>query len=253
MNSTPIFDVTTHEHLSERWNDSEESKAYRAWWNSLSLDEATVMLKEHSEYKAKEYDKLESKRIQRDRLDALVAAGIPKRAVRLIMFGELSETPAMQSAREFMASDDTALVLLGPSGVGKSVAASWLAAASVDYIIGGRPQPEQGGFNMGPTAMFASASDISRISMYDAKPMKALETVKYLVVDDLGVEFNDKGGSFLSRFDSIFNHRYGNELTTVITSNLTAEDFKSRYGERTVDRIREAGSFIGLDGESLRL
>jgi len=100
--------------------------------------------------------------------------------------------------------------------------------------------------------MFASASDIARVSMFDDKAMKELETVRYLVLDDLGVEFNDKGGSFLSRFDSLFNRRYSNELTTVITTNLTAEDFRDRYGERAVDRIRETGSFIGLDGKSLR-
>ena len=76
--------------------------------------------------------------------------------------------------------------------------------------------------------------------------------VPLLVIDDLGAEFNDSKGFFASLLDELIDARYSHKLATIVTSNLDLEAFKTRYGVRIVDRIREAGRFVGCGAESLR-
>ena len=79
---------------------------------------------------------------------------------------------------------------------------------------------------------------------------------RVIVIDDLGVEYLDKNGYFSHRLDELIDERYSNYRKTVITTNLNAKAFQTRYGARVADRIREGfkhgGAYVEIAMGSLR-
>lgn len=191
---------------------------------------------------------------RRRALAALPDHGVPRKDLALILrapggdgaggggggTSALRSTLALRAARQFMAQEDKSILVLGGTpGSGKTFAASW-CCAQVPH-----------------SARFIDSHRLARLDRY--KEMDDLETVALLVLDDLGIEYLDEKGAFLSKVDGLVNARYAAELRTVITTNLPwkAEsekkpDFRRRYGERVADRIREVGEFIGITEPSLR-
>lgn len=195
-------------------------------------EEAQAGLDDEIAAKRLEVEKRNEKAEADERRKRLVADGIPLRS--LLALENASETYAIKRAREFVndAGDLGFLILSGPRGTGKTVAAVWLCA-------------ERHG-------TFLDVARFCRINRYDEAQMRPLETCRLLVLDDLGQEFSDVKGSFAATLDGLINARYGAMLQTAITTNLTADDFKARYGERVADRIRECGRFVNVTGESMR-
>lgn len=209
--------------------------------------------------------------------DQLVEAGAWKKDVDLLVGGTIKATPAIDAVANV--GGDTIVVLSGSKGSGKSTAiALWLrnqlraeAAAAVSYYFGTarwyrdadlmRAMPMADVIELvgrwrltkkltGP--VYVTAAKLARWSKYDDAEMNRLLRASALAIDDLGVEFSDVKGSFLSLLNEVVDARYGNKLPTVGATNLTGEDFKARYEERLVDRIREAGSFINVSRDSMR-
>lgn len=162
----------------------------------------------------------------RERIRELTGRGIPDKCAQRIARSGIEETKAVKACRR----DERIVVLSGPPGVGKTVAAS-------EAAMGGQ---------------FIKAAKLARTSYYDDAAMQNLERPAMLVIDDLGTEYNDAKGMFTAILDSLIDTRYAANLRTVITTNLNAKAFTERYGERVVDRIREAGSFVELAGNSMR-
>lgn len=156
---------------------------------------------------------------------------VPERILRAVYDAPAQDTEARRLlAAAFEQQGVCIVVLSGGVGCGKSCAAALWAV-------------EHG-------ARFITASDLAKSSAYDEADSE-LVRAGALVIDDLGTEYADKNGYFLSRLDSLINHRYANCLATVITTNLGIDEFKA-YGERVVDRLREAGKFVRVGGESMR-
>ena len=112
-----------------------------------------------------------------------------------------------------------------------------------------------GGAPGGPAELrprFVDVSRFSRSSRYDDEQMGPLERCSMLAIDDLGMEYADAKGSFLSLLDGLVNARYAASLRTVITTNLGAGAFRERYGERVADRIREVGRYVEIADPSMR-
>lgn len=82
----------------------------------------------------------------------------------------------------------------------------------------------------------------------------ALKQRKHLIIDDLGVESVETKiwGNSKEPFKDVFEYRYMNNLTTIITTNLTPKQIGEDYGVRIRDRFRESFNDLVLDGESLR-
>lgn len=159
-------------------------------------------------------------------------------------------TSALEAAREFSASKTLRfLLLLGPAGVGKSVAAGWVLK---DF---GRRYPWNSQPTRGdrPPAMFVEAKRLTRMSAFDSNDsawLADLMNAQVLVMDDAGDE-----GTSIGRdaFIDLLLTRYDRERKTIITSNLTGTAFKARYGSALGDRIRETGLVPTLkEKESLR-
>jgi DNA replication protein DnaC len=169
--------------------------------------------------------------------------GIPGKDIARLIAGELSDTGPLRHAREFLDGDSVSLVVGGPRGCGKTVAASWAVSQGVAPLLGwqgcGAP-------------LFVDVSRLARVSRYSNDEMDELENASLLAIDDLGMEYNDAKGAFLATLDGLFNARYSNCRRTLITTNLTASRFRERYGERIADRIRESGRFVEIAGESMR-
>lgn len=176
--------------------------------------------------------------------------GIPARAL-VASRGALEDTEAIAAARG--ATDF--LVLSGGPGCGKTVASVvWIA----DYVsdpkmwgkssLYGNDRPEF----KGGTPIWITAAKLARCDRYDESNMMKLLRTPRLVVDDLGGEYLDKSGFYASLLDEIVNERQAESKPTIMTTNLNAEAFKERYGERIIDRIREGGRFVGCGDHSLR-
>lgn len=73
----------------------------------------------------------------------------------------------------------------------------------------------------------------------------------YLIIDDLGTE---KVSDFtLDRLYLIIDHRYSDELPTIITSNLTLNDIKNKIHDRIASRISEMCQTIIMPNKDLRI
>ena len=179
----------------------------------------------------------------RQRRQTHASWGIPLKDIEAIGTGHLRETAATRILAAF-AEDRTTelLVLSGPVGCGKTTAAAqWLCRAreAPSWL---ETQPP----------LFLPVAQFERTSRYSAQAMSRMERARALVLDDLGAEYLDDKGAFVALLDSLIDARYRDLRPTVITTNLHASQFAARYGERTVDRIRERGRFVELAGESQR-
>lgn len=84
-------------------------------------------------------------------------------------------------------------------------------------------------------------------------------TGRTLVIDDLGTENEDfmQYGQRANPLAELLEKRYDlsfhrDHVRTVVTSNLTDQQLKERYGFRVFDRMREMFAFATVRGESLR-
>jgi len=177
---------------------------------------------------------------------ALESADVPDKDVELIGSGKVYETPAVQE----LGKAGNLVVLSGSPGCGKTTAAAvWIHAYIADkanWDLSWTPTL------VGPKPMWMSAARLSRFPKYDEEAMRRLLRTPRLVLDDLGVEYMDDKGAYMSLLDEVLNERYAGRRPTVLTTNLTAEDFKARYGARIADRIREVGRFVSLGTKSYR-
>lgn len=168
-------------------------------------------------------------KLEREARDYLLEMGVPERVVDAAS-GDVILTDALRQSLR----DDAILVLAGAPGRGKSVAAcAWLVAV-------------QG------SVRWVSAGSLSRGIAYDEEAFQRLARVGRLVIDDVGTEYQDQKDRYLATFGELLDARFGNKRATLLTTNLTPEVFKERYGERMASRLNEDGAFIVCGGPDLR-
>ena len=172
--------------------------------------------------------------------------GIPQRIIDTLR-SDVKATEAILRIKSFLDAPREAwcLVLAGPKGCGKSTAAG--------LYLWEKTRPD---YKSPPKDMrWWTAARVSRISSFNDQLDQVMKT-KMIVIDDLGVEYLDKNGHFNHRLDELIDDRYSNYRKTIITTNLNARDFQSRYGDRVADRIREGfkhgGAYVEIDGATLR-
>lgn len=183
----------------------------------------------------------EAKRRESRLLD-LAGRGLPEKDLERVMTGEgLVETAALAKARELVDGGALLAVLSGPPSLGKTTAATW-------WVLNARGKSRLA--TEGP--LFVDAAALAAWSRFDKVEMRKLERATALVLDDCGVEYDDKQGAFRSFFDALVNRRYASCAPTLLTTNLDAAKFKARYHERIAERVRECGGFHPLRGDSLR-
>jgi hypothetical protein len=219
-----------------RWKNPEIIAAIE--WANTPEGKAEIEAKELAE--AEERRQVEERQREERIWRNLASAGCPKRIRDAIRAGNVRETPAVAKMRSWCKSDDWCLVLSGPKGVGKSLAAGlWLRESGAAYGIDSLPR-------------WWPATEVACVDGYSDKARAICEMPGPLVLDDLGCEYADAKGFFHQRLDRLIDWRYRECLPLLITTNLSPEDFAKRYGERVRDRLREGGQWFGVGGQSLR-
>ena len=169
-------------------------------------------------------------RYQQASFAAIEARGVPRelREPVAVVREYAEKLPAHLAAGE-------GLVLRGPVGTLKTT----LAVAVLQYCL-----------QLGERAMFLTMPSLID-SIFSAKAVSSedwlrfetrLRQVPLLVLDDLGAEWG--GGYVTSKIDAIFAERYNRKKSTIVTTNLTGQDLRSRYPERIIDRLRETAQVI---------
>lgn len=160
----------------------------------------------------------------------------------------LDDKLAMKAARQFVQEESQylSLVLLGPPGCGKSVAAGFVLADFVrQYRWGSQPT----GGNDRPPAMWVAASDLTRVSAFGPEHGEWLRNMKacqMLVLDDAGDEATEAGKSGLA---NVLLARERALRETVLTANLRPETVRKRYGDAVADRFNRRTLAPNLWGE----
>lgn len=121
-------------------------------------------------------------------------------------------------------------LLLGPSGVGKTVS----AAKAADLISETKT----------PTwSQWIRADELSRMLSIrgSAEEIESLKMARVLVIDELGWE------RWPELCLEVIGARHDWERPTIVTCGLTLEKFLERYGEATARRISETGDGCIID------
>ena len=156
---------------------------------------------------------------------------IPARLLEGLSMSEFVETEAMGVSRKWRTFTSGTLILYGPTGSGKSLAAArwcferqghWLSAPR--FAMDGFPQAAQ------------------TLRQRSRGP---------LVVDDVGAEgtTSDVG---TERIIALLNDRTAHAQVTVITTNLGPVHLKRALRQRWADRMEEDGEFHRCNQDSLR-
>lgn len=150
--------------------------------------------------------------------------GWPSRAVSAAAEADEGK-PCIRAVAEWQRSESHCLLVLsGERGAGKTVAAAWWALRQSGAVE------------------FVTAEKFVTSSAYDGERSRWI-SADALVLDDLGVEYQDVKGAAASALDALVNEFYSHGRPLVITTNLGRAEFKTRVGERIADRIRECNGW----------
>lgn len=159
-------------------------------------------------------------------------------------------TPAFAAVRSWWATDKTTLVLAGGNGCGKTVAA---CSALRDHCCNrhARAYLYQPG-DLAPhwvwrSARYQSAKRLPAMAQ-DSREWLHLESASLLIIDDAGKEDGDGERTV----GNLLNERISaTDKRTIVSTNLSAENFRIRYGQRLWSRL--GGAVTIVHGRDLRL
>jgi hypothetical protein len=164
------------------------------------------------------------------RIKKLRQWGAPKIAAELVANESVSTTAATQAVN----TKSLLQILAGNPGCGKTVAAVTILESR-------------------ETGCFVRAAELVELGNHfsDRDMLSRYRSTGVLVIDDLGVEYRSE--QMICRLDELLDSRAAANLPTVITTNLTAEEFRGRYEERIWSRINQFGDYHELDEPDLRV
>lgn len=147
--------------------------------------------------------------------------------------------PGVAAAREFAAGKQTALVLAGGTGAGKTTGAAWLAW-------------RHGGARPG----FVRSTELAAAGLYSRELHEWLGDRTLLVVDDLGTEFADRAGAWQSILDGLVDRAYSERQRIVFTTNVAVRGqgptLADRIGPRVWSRWCEDSQITEVGNVDLR-
>ncbi|MBU6149812.1 MAG: ATP-binding protein [Chloroflexi bacterium] len=156
-------------------------------------------------------------------------------------------TPEFDEVAQLTIHGNGIVAMIGPRGTGKTQIATWAAEYFVDYVN------ESGGFRTDTPVFYTTAIELFTTLRADQhNPQTANRFVQYplLVIDEIQergeTDFEDR------MLTQIIDRRYANMRPTLIIGNLKPDQLASSLGRSIVDRIRETGKVIVVDGQSYR-
>jgi hypothetical protein len=162
--------------------------------------------------------------------------GVPWRA--LASLRQLQDCQLIDLAKKFMAADRSLcplLTLVGPTGIGKTVASAWVFREMA------RRTPAERSTGSSEPLWWVQAPEFNRVSAFsgdDETRLRAMEQAALLVVDEVGDEVT---GLAVSTLRDLWMAREAAGRRTVITSNLEPQAFRAKYGDAMWDRAAKRG------------
>lgn len=101
---------------------------------------------------------------------------------------------------------------------------------------------------------FCTAQQLASLASSDQQAFEQAASVGFLVIDDLGCEpvSVKNWGTEITPVTDILYRRYDELLPTIVTTNLSKKDIRTRYGDRVADRFNETFETIGYTNASYR-
>lgn len=163
-------------------------------------------------------------------------------------------TAAMSAAKAWWGQRSDAkgrrhLLLLGSSGVGKSVAAAYVLAKWGEMRPWWRGRPTG---SPDRPVLWLSAPEVARLTLLrpeDELLLRDAASAEALVVDDLDLE---GGAAGMRALASLLAARLDSMRLTVLTGNVPVAKVRDAYGNHVADRLNAAAYRQTLEGESLR-
>jgi len=169
-----------------------------------------------------------------DLIGKLTLRRIPRRFHEPLTRGGELPTAALDAVKRLIMREGFLLVLSGPAGCGKSFAAAWALSKMIGYWV--------------------HAPDLARPQEDGEHPKDdRMKDAPLLVLDDVGVEHSPSQYG-IARLVDVVVYRESQLLPVIVTTNLDAEEFSKRYGDRVASRVN--GDRIGFQtvaGDDLRL
>lgn len=152
------------------------------------------------------------------------------------------KTPTLVAAAKGWRREDGNLVLLGPTGSGKTACALAILHKILDYVRDNQCSAEL--IRFASKTAFVAATDLARArresKLGDESPLeREAKTRKLLVLDEIGFEHQRE-----TTIADVLDARYRLGLPTIITSGLDELRFATRYGEATKRRLCERGRVV---------
>lgn len=131
------------------------------------------------------------------------------------------------------------LLVTGDSGLGKSVICRDIIPAILNEQDGSCSR-----ITCLVTTAYNLATDGDELNLYSPK---------FIMIDDIGTEGEFvKFGAHRNMFMEVVDFAESNGKVLILTSNLTIKQLTEKYGERTVDRLKNICWLVKIEGESLR-
>ncbi len=139
------------------------------------------------------------------------------------------------------------ILFYGDTGVGKTFLSNCIAKALLDKANSVLYMSAVDFFDC-----MSSQNDNDNLSGIDAPSMEEqLFTCDLLIIDDLGTELVNSYTN--SRLFHCLNNRLQNNLSTIISTNLTLQELMATYSERIFSRISSSFTLLKLYGDDIRL
>ena len=149
--------------------------------------------------------------------DRLAWARVPERFKSRALAGTWIKTLAIEAIERFVKREGSILVLAGDTGCGKSFA----AAVAISQLGG----------------LWSHAPDLAHVAEEgEVRPELAMRAASLLVLDDVGIEHSPSGYA-ASRISDVLEDRDARSKPSLITTNLSPEEFRARYGPRIASRV----------------
>lgn len=161
------------------------------------------------------------------------ASGILQRGLtKIVGDGARTDMPYLKEVADWLTDNkNRGLLCYGNCGLGKTVVTTHILPRVVQWSTGIIPNVWR-------------ASELPGIWPYIYNRRRGI-----YIIDDLGVESVPMGYAFENVVDDA--EKKGNLL--IVSTNLSLEDIKDRYGERTFDRLRKLVRTVLFEGRSFRL
>lgn len=145
-----------------------------------------------------------------------------------------------------MIADGTGVFLCGPNGSGKT------------YLAAGLLKHAWSRWRVAGYCVTAPELKQAWISPTEAQPesnetvIERAERVRLLVIDDLGKEYRAASGFVETQIGGLVRMRSRRQLTTIVTTNMTPDEFSVVYGKSTAALLSECMALVVLDGPDMR-